>query len=68
MAAEYISKVYERIDARRASSLMVPTTIRFQQDVAFGILCEFEYDIEHGLAIILFPEDKEEAGMQNIFI
>ena len=68
LAAEYVSRAYESIDASKVGSLMAPTAILFKQDGTFGILCNFEYDEEHGLAIILSPEDKEQAGPQDIFI
>jgi len=68
LVAEYISKVYERVDANHVHTLMVPTAILFQQDGAFGILCDFKYDEEHGLAIMLYPKSQEQAGMQDIFI
>lgn len=43
-----------------------PIKFLFQRDGSFGLLLDCNWDVEHGIAIVLSPY--EEVGMQDIFL
>lgn len=49
-----------------ANPKAAPTTLLFQQDGSFGLLFDCSWDEEHGVVVVLHPE--EQVGVQDIFL
>jgi hypothetical protein len=63
---DYINTNYKKCNEDEAIKSLKPNTILFKQDGSCGILCDFEYDIENGIVICIYP--KYEMGPQDIFL
>lgn len=49
-----------------ANPVVQPTALQFNRDGEFALLCNCSWDIEHGIAVILHPQQK--VTMQDDFL
>jgi hypothetical protein len=57
---------YKSLTDVYVKGIVKPTSVIFQEDGSFGLLCDFDWDNEHGLGVQIKPEYK--AGTQDILL
>ena len=66
IASKYIKNNYSKCNSDEVTSILNPRTVLFKQDGSCGILCDFSFDVENGIVIVVYPN--YDIGVQDIFL